>query len=221
MRNESRHGKPGILFLLICAVLLMAGCQKTALGPEAASGKINNTTGILLVNAANPLPEDAEPKDLVNLYEVKRHFLLARSDIYLEREAFEAADRMFKQAEDENLNGFILTSGYRSREKQQELYDARQDDTVQAPGCSEHETGLAFDVTARSDTAGFETTQQFAWLSRHCWDYGFILRYPQGKESITGIAYEPWHYRYVGTEAAAVIRKNNWTLEEYCLSESK
>ncbi len=221
MRRGKRRGAWGILLLLICVMMLTAGCQKTSATPEAAGGKINNTTGILLVNAANPLPEDAEPKDLVNLYEMKRHFLLARSDIYLEREAFEAADRMFKQAEDENLNGFILTSGYRSREKQQELFETRQDDTVQAPGCSEHETGLAFDVTARSNTEGFETTPQFAWLSEHCWDYGFILRYPQGKESITGIVYEPWHYRYVGTEAAAVIHKNSWTLEEYCLLESK
>ncbi len=220
MRRKERSSRWVILLLLICVMLLTAGCQKTTGIPEAG-GKIKNTTGILLVNAANPLPEDAEPKDLVNLYEQKRHFLLARSDIYLEREAFEAADRMFNQAEDEKLNGFILTSGYRSREKQRELYEARQDDTVQAPGCSEHETGLAFDVTARSDTAGFETTQQFAWLSEHCWDYGFILRYPQGREEITGIAYEPWHYRYVGEEAAAVIRRNNWTLEEYCAAESK
>ena len=221
MRSKTRHSAWWFLFLLVCVAMLATGCQETSATPEALSGRINNTTGILLVNAANPLPEDAEPKDLVNLYEMKRHFLLARSDIYLEREAFEAADRMFRQAEDENVNGFILTSGYRSREKQQELYDARQDDTVQAPGCSEHETGLAFDVTARSDTTGFETTQQFAWLSEHCWDYGFILRYPQGKEPVTGIAYEPWHYRYVGVEAAAVIRRNNWTLEEYCYAESK
>ena len=100
MRSKTRHSAWWFLFLLVCVAMLATGCQETSATPEALSGRINNTTGILLVNAANPLPEDAEPKDLVNLYEMKRHFLLARSDIYLEREAFEAADRMFRQAED-------------------------------------------------------------------------------------------------------------------------
>ena len=217
--------KQKLLGLLLLLPLIAAGVYmsvqptKTA-AVSAASGKIENRTGILLVNAANPLPRDAEPEDLVNLYEQKRHFLLARSDLYLTREAFEAANRMFKQAEDEDMNGFILTSGYRTREKQAELYAEQQDGTAQPPGCSEHETGLAFDVTARSD-GDFESTPQFQWLSAHCWDYGFILRYPKGKEQITGIAYEPWHYRYVGEEAAQIIRDHGWTLEEYCMEMSK
>ena len=178
--------------------------------------KIENLTGVLLVNEGNPLPEDFRPRELVNLYNQKRHFLLASSGIELEREAFEAADRMFEQAEREDMNGFILTSGYRSREKQAELYAQSADGTAQRPGCSEHETGLAFDVTAYSDSGSFEDTPQFAWLSAHCWDFGFILRYPRGGEAVTGISYEPWHYRYVGEAAARAIRENGWTLEEYC-----
>ncbi len=211
--------------LLLLAVLISAGVnlsarsQETA-GAPAAAGRIENRTGILLVNAANPLPEDAEPLDLVNLYEQKRHFLLARSDLFLTRETFEAANRMFLKAEEEDMNGFILTSGYRSRDKQAELYAAQQDGTAQPPGCSEHETGLAFDVTARGDK-DFSATPQFKWLLEHCWDYGFILRYPKDKEQVTGIAYEPWHYRYVGEEAARLIRDRGWTLEEYCLEMSK
>ncbi len=218
--------KKSLMIVLILLIPLLAAgiCQsvkpREAAVLPAALGGIENRTGILLVNAANPLPEDAEPEDLVNLYEQKRHFLLAGSGIFLAREAFEAANRMFKQAEDEDMNGFILTSGYRSREKQAELYAGRQDDTAQPPGCSEHETGLAFDVTARSD-GDFEATPQFRWLREHCWDYGFILRYPKGKEHITGIAYEPWHYRYVGEEAAKLIRDRGWTLEEYCVEMSK
>ncbi|MBR3739866.1 MAG: M15 family metallopeptidase [Clostridia bacterium] len=205
--------------LILAGIFLSAKPRQTEAVP-AASGRIENRTGIPLVNAANPLQSDAEPQDLVNLYEQKRHFLLARSDIFLTRETFEAANRMFKQAEDEDMNGFILTSGYRSREKQAELYAEQQDGTAQPPGCSEHETGLAFDVTARSG-GDFEATPQFQWLSEHCWDYGFILRYPKGKEQITGIAYEPWHYRYVGEEAAKLIRDRGWTLEEYCLALSQ
>ena len=217
--------KQKLLGLLLLLPLIAAGVYmsvqptKTA-AVSAASGKIENRTGILLVNAANPLPRDAEPEDLVNLYEQKRHFLLARSDLYLTREAFEAANRMFKQAEDEDMNGFILTSGYRTREKQAELYAENTDGTAQRPGCSEHETGLAFDVTTRYDSGTFEDTAQFKWLIEHCWDFGFILRYPKDKTNVTGIAYESWHYRYVGEEAAKIIHENGWTLEEYCTARA-
>ena len=212
-----------LLLLLTIAVSVCTACQSVPHepggSPMSSPGKMVQTADIsadvLLVNADHPLPEDFEPKDLVNLYEQRRHFLLANSSIFLEREAFEAANRMFKQAEDEDLNGFILTSGYRSRERQAELYAESDGSTAQKPGCSEHETGLAFDVTTRYDTGTFEDTPQFVWLLEHCWDYGFILRYPKGKEAITGIDYEPWHYRYVGETAAKIIREKEWTLEEY------
>lgn len=212
--------KGWFILIFLLAVLFAAGgyVLSPTEGPSPAhyaSGQLANSTGILLVNAWNPLPDDYSPKELVNLYEQKRHFLLAATDIYLEREAFEAANRMFKQAEEEEMNGFILTSGYRTAEKQAELYAQKQDGTAQLPGHSEHETGLAFDVTTRRDSGGFETTEHFEWLMENCWDFGFILRYPEDAEDITGIPYEPWHYRYVGVDAALVIRDNGWTLEEY------
>lgn len=170
---------------------------------------------ILLVNADHPLPDGYQPDPLVRLYDQKRHFLLARDDLYLTEEAFEAANRMFKAAEDEGLNGFILTSAYRSREKQQTIYKESEAGLAQKPGCSEHETGLAFDVTARTSTGSFAYTEQCRWLLEHCHEYGFIQRYPEGKESITGISYEPWHYRYVGVDSARKITRANVTLEEY------
>ena len=208
-------------WLWAAAVLMVCGLAVLLLmirpGQPPASTDAPAGPPVLLVNADHPLPEDYTPGELVNLYGQKRHFLLAGSEIELAREAFEAADRMFLKAEEEDMNGFILTSGYRSRARQAELYAQQQDGTAQAPGCSEHETGLAFDVTARYDTGTFEDTPQFAWLQEHCWDFGFILRYPKGKEGVTGIAYEPWHYRYVGEEAARIIRQRGWTLEEYCL----
>ena len=170
---------------------------------------------VLLVNDTHPLPEGYIPGELVNLYEQKRHFRLAASDIYLERTTFEAANQMFEQAEREDMNGFIITSGYRTAEKQAAVYAEQQDGTASKPGYSEHQTGFAFDVTAMRDEGGFEDTPQFKWLIQNCWDYGFILRYPEGKENITGIPYEPWHYRYVGVEIAKIIQQNNWTLEEY------
>ena len=182
---------------------------------QSADTSSINKEDILLVNADHPLPEDYSPGTLVNLYQQKRHFLLARDDLYLTVETFEAANRMFEAAEKQGLNGFIVTSAYRTREEQQRIYLETEEGYAQKPGCSEHETGLAFDVTARSDDGVFENTSQCQWLLENCWKYGFIQRYPEGKEHITGVEYEPWHYRYVGTETAQKIHASAATLEEY------
>ncbi|MPN10438.1 putative carboxypeptidase YodJ [bioreactor metagenome] len=122
---------------------------------------------------------------------------------------------MFAAAKEDGVDTFIITSGYRSRARQQELYDASTDNTVAEPGSSEHESGLAFDLSTMNSGDSFDTTKQFAWLSKHCWEYGFILRYPKGKEDITGLPYEPWHYRYVGVAAATAMHDKGITLEEY------
>ncbi len=171
---------------------------------------------VLLVNAWHPLPAGFAADDLVNLYGEKRHFKLAASDICLTREAFEAANQMFRQASRDGIDGFTITSGYRTAEKQRALYENDENGTAAMPGTSEHQSGLAFDVTTRYDSGSFADTAQFRWLSEHCWEYGFILRYPEGREETTGVPYEPWHYRYVGVEIAQEIRANGWTLEDYC-----
>lgn len=169
-----------------------------------------------IVSARFPLEEGFAPDDLVTLYEHKeRAFELARADIELRKPAFDAAQTMFLAAKQDGVEGFILSSGYRTREYQQKLYDESNTGYVNAPGESEHEYGLTFDVTAYSDNGVFAETEQFAWLSEHCWEHGFILRYPEDKEALTGVPYESWHYRYVGTEAALEMKENNWCLEEY------
>lgn len=170
---------------------------------------------ILLVNDANPLPADYVPDELVNLYEMRHSFQLANTSIELTRVAYEAAQEMFAAAEAENVNGFIITSGYRSYERQEEIYKESKQGYAQKPGASEHQTGLCFDVTAQNDGSGFETTSQYAWLRKNAHKYGFIQRYPANKADITGINYEPWHYRYVGVEAATEMYREGITLEEY------
>lgn len=194
----------------------MAGARSDFVGRDEFSDIGIVSTDILLVNRSHPLADDFSPVSLVTLYEQKRHFLLASGDISLERVAFEAANAMFQKAEKDGVNGFILTSGYRTWEKQKELYDADMEGIAAAPGESEHQTGLAFDVTAKRDAGAFSDTPQYAWLIENCWEYGFILRYPQGKEAVTGFPCESWHYRYVGRDIALQIRDNGWTLEEYC-----
>ena len=114
-------------------------------------------------------------------------------------------------------------SAYRSYKTQKNTYNRylkqyKQStvDTFSArPGHSEHQTGLALDINVASSRAHFENTAAFAWLKAHCAEYGFILRYDQGKEAITGYRFEPWHYRYVGVETAKVIMEQGISYEEY------
>ena len=169
---------------------------------------------ILLVNDSHRLPADYVPEGLVNLYQMRHSFRLASSEIYLTRETYEAAEKMFHAAEEQGMNGFYITSGYRSYERQKEAYAQSKPGEAQEPGASEHQTGLAFDVTTETN-GGFESTEQYAWLSQHAHEYGFIQRYPANKSNVTGISYEPWHYRYVGVEAATRIRESGLTLEEF------
>jgi len=170
---------------------------------------------ILLVNESTLLSPDYEPEGLVNLFEQRHSFRLASSDIYLTREAYTAAQEMFAAAEAVDMNGFIITSGYRDWDRQQEIYNESEPGLAQIPGASEHQTGLAFDVTAENSGDGFESTPQYGWLIANCWKYGYIQRYPANKSHITGISYEPWHYRYVGKAAAKAIHESGLTLEEF------
>ncbi len=169
---------------------------------------------ILLVNAAHRLDANYVPEDLVNLYNQRHSFRLASSEIYLARECYEPMEKMFAAAEAEDMNGYIVTSGYRSYERQAEVYAESEPGKAQEPGASEHQTGLAFDVTVETGD-GFENTPQYAWLQEHAHEYGFIQRYPANKADETGISYEPWHYRYVGKKAATQIWRQDVTLEAY------
>lgn len=131
-----------------------------------------------------------------------------------------AADRMIEDCKDLGMELWIQ-SGYRSYQYQQKLYakycrehDQKQADTFSArPGHSEHQSGLAFDLnTVNLD---FGNTAQGHWVAHHAHEYGFIVRYPEGKESITGYSYEPWHLRYLGVELATAVFQSGLTIEEY------
>ncbi len=200
-----------VFILLIGASYALGYKTGFTRGADSASRNRN----ILLVNAENPLPADYVPEDLVNLYEMRHSFRLASSDIYMTRSAYEPMQDMFYAAELENVNGFIITSAYRSYDRQKEIFTESEPGYAQSPGASEHQTGLCFDVTAMNSGDGFENTEQYKWLRANAHKFGFIQRYPANKSHITGISYEPWHYRYVGVDAAEYIYRNNITLEEY------
>ena len=115
----------------------------------------------------------------------------------------------------------MVVSAYRTEDYQRNLYNGKvrtsgkayADNYSARAGHSEHQTGLAIDIG--STLTSFEYTAEFKWLQNHAHEYGYILRYPKGKEWITGYAYEPWHYRFVGIDAAKVIYEEGITFEEY------
>lgn len=163
--------------------------------------------GILIVNKTYSLPKDYDPGSLNN-------------------DAKNAFDEMQKSAEGENIKLWIA-SGYRSYTLQNSLYNnyvlkdgKEKADTYSArPGHSEHQTGLAMDLNIIDSS--FEGTPEAIWIEQNCYKYGFIIRYPKGKESITGYKYEPWHIRYLGKEIAKKVYDSGKTLEEYLNITSK
>ena len=139
----------------------------------------------------------------------------------LKREAQEQFDKMRSAASKAGISIYII-SGYRSYAIQDQVYnnykknDPKGADTYSArPGHSEHQTGLAADINVGSSTANFENTKEYAWLVENAHKYGFIHRYQKGKEWITGYIFEPWHWRYVGTEVAKIIKEQDITFDEY------
>lgn len=176
------------------------------------------TDPTILVNASHPLPLDWAPDDLVDLWQQQpRHFLLPMRRESLSRVAFEAANALFAEAEAAGFNDFEVRNGYRDPERQAALYAATSNPGMVAkPGESEHQTGLALDVgTWLGSFLTDAYAEHRAWVAEHCWEHGLVVRYPEGKEAITGIPAEPWHLRYVGREVAAEMREHGWVLEEW------
>ena len=184
---------------------------------------------LLLVNDWNPLPAG---------YDSDVSFSTVSGGKQVDSRIIDAVNRMLNDAAAYDL---AVVSAYRPKEEQDVLYwrkvkqytDKGYSDLeaqkvggtiVKRPGFSEHNCGLAMDVGGSGDYTleqTFANTPAYAWLIEHCADYGFILRFPEGKEDITGVIYEPWHYRYVGEEAARYIMDNDLCLEEYLAQVKK
>lgn len=160
----------------------------------------NYKNGVLIVNKNNPLPDHYDPGT--------------------NSEALQAFENMKTKAKEEGIS-LKIVSGYRSFQTQQSIYQRNVRlygeeiaNTFSAkPGQSEHQTGLAFDVN--STRWDFKDTIEAKWLAENCYDFGFIIRYPENKEEKTGYVYEPWHIRYVGNKVANEIKNRGVCLEEY------
>lgn len=164
----------------------------------------------MLVNKYHYLDANYKPEKIVsisNWYAYEGHSA--------DKEVYEQYKKMWKAANKEGLT-FLVNSSYRTLEEQQEEYDLFGDEYASRPGFSEHQTGLALDIVTHGTIGNsFEDTDEFEWLQNHAHEYGFILRYPKGKENITGYEYESWHYRYLGTELATKVYKSSLTYDEY------
>lgn len=187
--------------------------------PEPDNGLPKVNTGrweLTLVNAHNSIGE-AVPENLAEL----------EGGRYFDARAVDALKEFIAGARAEGLS-VCLSSAYRSYNEQVYLFnrkvgqcggdEAAAARIVNRPGTSEHQLGLCADITDKFyevKTRDLEKTALYQWMYAHCQDYGFILRYPADKQDITGVMYEPWHFRYVGKEAAAYIMGNGLCLEEF------
>lgn len=178
---------------------------------------------LLLINKQHTIPEDYQ-------------FTLGtiKGSMRCDERIIDPLTQMFAAAKEDGVN-LGVCSPYRDMERQEYLFERKVKSyqksgmsyidaykqasfTVTVPGASEHQVGLAVDIISDTYTSldiGFADTDAGRWLAEHSWEYGFILRYPEGKEDITGIQFEPWHFRYVGIDAAQTITSQNITLEEF------
>ena len=182
------------------------GESTTAKAKQEKTDGVTYVKGVLIANKTYGLPASYAPG--------------------CDPEADDAYYEMKAAAKEDGVSLFVV-SDFRSYETQESIYNryvnedgkAAADRYSARPGHSEHQTGLAYDLNSLSTDFG-ETTEG-KWLAQNCWKYGFIIRYPQGKENITGYMYEPWHVRYLGKDTAKAVYESGLTLEEYLGIDSK
>lgn len=228
---------------LIGVSLLLMACEEQT--PPAYDYEINmesyenaitvkDKSYLILVNKQNPCGEDHAPK---SLSDIPSRLTLYGKDVSLESNAALAAEALVLELHARGYGDIVITSGYRSYAYQQVLFNTYLGNEKAAhpnwteeqcrtevltysafPGQSEHQTGLCMDLISTKNVTldeSFADNPAYAWLLENAHSFGFILRYPKEKEGITGYTYEPWHYRFVGVEAATAIHEQGITLEEY------
>ena len=191
------------------------------------NGELNaDFSKLILVNANNPLPEDYDYEG--NLTTIDKKYLCGYRN-RIDKDVYIFAKEMLEAAWKDNVELYIL-SPYRSYSSQSVLFEnevkrylngstTREQAEIKAstvvarPGTSEHHTGLAVDLN--SVETNFEDTEAFSWLKEHGEEYGFIMRYAESKQDLTGVIYEPWHWRFVGIKHAKEMNRLGMCLEEY------
>ena len=201
--------------------------------PDADTLQAITSENLLLVNKTHP----SDASYSVELTELPEDIIINHDKVELEKTAAIALCAMISEMQADGIKDTFVTSGYRSYSYQAQLFqmycerEKSQNPSLSQseaealvltysarPGTSEHQTGLCVDFMTNTMTEldnSFERSRAFEWLTENAYRFGFILRYPEDKEDVTGYSYESWHYRFVGRAAATVIHEKNETLEEY------
>ena len=227
----------------LSVTLLLASCGKNKgpsydyeinMEPYESAITVKDKSYLILINKQNPGGVDYAPAKLSAL---PAELTLYGKDIQLESNAALAAEALVREMHALGYQDIVVTSGYRDYAYQQILFNtylgnemAKHPDWTEAqcraevltysafPGESEHQTGLCVDLISTQNVVldeSFAQNPAYAWLVENAHHFGFILRYPAEKEGTTGYTYEPWHYRFVGVDAATAIHEKGITLEEY------
>lgn len=228
-----------LMAVVLCAMVLLSGAAAESTGDAGVAWTFPVALAdltdrfLVLASAEQPLEADYIPAKLETLTSRRNAqdgsninggvYMASSQDVQL---ASAAANALIKMMSDAEVQGVVLYArqGYRSYADQQKRYDQAQSkgdtSSVQKPGQCDYQTGLAVTVVGKAWrtkalTTEFASSAEGQWLLSNCGRYGFILRYPEGKEDVTGYAYEPWHLRFVGSGVSSYIVKEGLTLEEF------
>lgn len=170
-----------------------------------------STGNLILINRETKL--QADPTNLSPIPVDLSTNVLVDSEYLVHHELIEQLKKMFSAAAADGINHFKINSAYRTGALQQQLYEENGSAYALPSGYSEHQTGLSIDIGSTQGT--MDKVKEGAWLAKNAADFGFILRYPENKRDVTGIAFEPWHFRYVGKPHSLIMAKEGLVLEEY------
>lgn len=222
------------LALIVC---LLAGCgvlqrdREVSINLIGTGGSVINTGSttkirvgkdqiykgnLILVNKTYPVHKGGMESDIVNLYEHQElldGFGLLNNQIRLPIDLVQRFSDMVAGAAEDGVEHFLISSGYRDLAEQNELFWQKGSDYALPAGHSEHNLGLSLDIG--SSLGAMNEAPEGKWLKKNASDYGFILRYPKDKTKITGIQYEPWHFRYVGLPHSRIMQEKDFALEQY------
>jgi D-alanyl-D-alanine carboxypeptidase len=171
---------------------------------------------LVLINKEYPIHQAGVKSDIVKLsqhMELVNGYSLYDPSIRLSQSVARQFAQLVGAAEKDKVRHFSITSGYRGLEEQRQLYENMGSDYALPAGYSEHNLGLSLDIG--STQMEMNHAPEGKWLIKNAWKYGFILRYPKDKTKITGIQYEPWHYRYIGLPHSAMMKEHDYVLEQY------
>lgn len=219
-----------VIAIVVFVMIFLMSANDLFVQAASAPSVDKSSPNLVVVNKKTLLPASYKP---AKLFVPNVPFALSNPEVHqMTPEAGKALQTMFSAA---RKQGIVLyaRSGYRSYATQKATYDgnvrkygrAKADTFSARPGTSEHQTGLAMDITSKSVnldlTEAFGETKEGKWLQANAATYGFILSYPKGRTSETGYIYEPWHYRYVGVEHAKFMKRTNMLLSTYILFYGK